>query len=200
MNYIKNGLKVLVGYCISLIVFGVFIYVFLSLAKDNTNTLLPYYSLLMFLLVFAIIYSDMKKLAEKEKKPQYDLEPHPMKGLLYGFIGFSPIILIEIISVVMVFENQFADRIKHLAVNTLMGPLYFIIKAGNESPMGYISASLIVPLIAFLGYLAGYYGVNITKLVKKSDKNKPAQAGFTKSPWNPTNKVSSAPIKKKKKT
>lgn len=199
MNYIKNGLKVLVGYCISLLVFAIFIYVFLSLAKDNTNKLLPYYSLLFFLMVFSIIYVDMKKLAEKEKKPQYDLHPYPLKGLIYGFIGFSPIILIELISVFIVFGDQFADHIKHLAINTLMGPLYFIIRAGSEKPMAYILASLVVPLIALLGYLAGYYGFNIFKYLKKEDKNKSSQATFKPSPWNPTNKVSPKPVKKRKK-
>ena len=42
-NYIRNSLKVLLGYCISLLVFVVFIYVFLSLAKDHTSQLLPFY-------------------------------------------------------------------------------------------------------------------------------------------------------------
>ena len=200
MSYIKNGLKVLFGYCISLLVFGIFIYVFLSLAKDNTNVLLPFYSLLFFLMAFAIVYTDMKKLAEKEKKPQYDLHPYPLKGLIYGLIGFAPVMLLEIISVFIVFGDQVADRVKHLAVNTLMGPLYFIIRAVGEHPIGYILASLAVPLIALLGYLAGYYGFNISKHLKKEDPGKTSQPTFKKSPWNPTNKATPAPVKKKKKS
>ena len=200
MNYVKNGLKVLFGYCISLLVFGIFIYVFLSLAKDNTNMLLPFYSLLFFLLAFPIIYTDMKKLAEKEKKPQYDLRPYPLKGLIYGLIGFSPIIFLEIVSAFIVFGDQVADRVKHLTVNTLMGPLYFIIRAASEQPIGYILASLAVPLIALLGYLAGYYDFSITKSLKKEKQSKDSQQVFKKSPWNPTNKASSTPVKKKKKS
>lgn len=200
MMNVKNGLKVLFGYCISLLVFGIFIYVFISLAKDNTGPLLPYYSLLFFLMAFSIIYTDMKKLAEKEKKPQYDLHPYPIKGLVYGLIGFAPIMLLEIISVFIVFEDQFAGRIKELAVNTLMGPLFFIIKAAGEHPIGYILASLTVPLIAMLGYLAGFYGFHITKAMKKEDPNKSSQPVFKKSPWNPTNKASATPVKKKKKS
>lgn len=200
MSYIKNGLKVLFGYCISLLVFGIFIYVFLSLAKESANMLLPFYSLLFFLMVFAILYTDMKKLAEKERKPQYDLHPYPVKGLIYGLIGFSPIALLEIISVFLVFGDQVADRIKHLAINTLMGPLYFIIRAASEEPIGYVLASLVVPLIALLGYLAGYYGFNITKYLKKENQDKASQPMFKKSPWNPTNKASTAPVKKKKKS
>jgi len=200
MNYIKNGLKVLFGYCISLLVFGIFIYVFISLAKDNMSMLLPFYSLLFFLMVFAIIYTDMKKLAEKEKKPQYDLHPYPLKGLIYGIIGFSPIILLEIVSVFLVFGDQMAERIKHLAINTLMGPLYFIIRLASGLPIGYILASLVVPLIALLGYLAGFYGFSITKHIKKDKQGSATQATFKKSPWNPTNKASSSPVKKKKKS
>ena len=200
MNYIKNGLKVLFGYCISLLVFGIFIYVFISLAKDNMSMLLPFYSLLFFLMVFAIIYTDMKKLAEKEKKPQYDLHPYPLKGLIYGIIGFSPIIVLEIVSVFLVFGDQVAERIKHLAINTLMGPLYFIIRLASEQPIGYILASLTVPLIALLGYLAGFYGFSITKHIKKEKQSNASQAAFKKSPWNPTNKASSSPVRKKKKS
>ena len=199
-NYIRNSLKVLLGYCISLLVFVVFIYVFLSLAKDHTSQLLPFYSLLLFLMAFAVVYSDMKRLAEKEKKPQYDLHPYPLKGLIYGLIGFLPIALLEIISVFLVFGDQFADRIKHLAVNTLMGPLYFIIRAGGETPTGYIIATLVMPIVAMLGYLAGHYGFTLSSYFKKADKNKSATPSFKKSPWNPTNRVSSAPVKKKKKT
>lgn len=200
MNYIKNGLKVLFGYCISLLIFVILIYFFFRLAKDSANQLLPFYSFLLFLMAFAIIYTDMKKLAEKEKRPQYDLHPFRLKGLIYGLMGFSPIILLEIISVFIVFGDPIADRIKHLAVNSLMGPLYFIIRAAGEKPIGYIMASAIIPVIAMLGYLAGFYGFIISKYFKKSDKNKPVRPSFTKSPWNPTNKVSSMPVKKKKRT
>jgi hypothetical protein len=198
-DYIKNGFKVFVGYGITLIVFGVFIYVFLSLAKNNSGQLLPYYSLLMFLMAFAIIYSDMRRLAEKEKKPQYDLHPYPLKGFVYGILGFSPIALLEIISIFLVFESQFANRIRELAVNTLMGPLFFIVKAFNEKPLGYILASLAIPIIAMFGYLAGLYGFSFSKYLKKSKKAQVDKQTFSKSPWNPTNKVSQAPVKKKKK-
>lgn len=198
-NYIKNGLKVLVGYSIVLIFFGIFIYVFIILAKNKSGQLLPYYSLLLFLMMFAIIYSDMKRLADKEKKPQNDLHPYPLKGLVYGIIGFSPIALLELVSIFLVFESQLANRIRELAVNSLMGPLFFIIKAFSERPEGYILASLAVPVIAMFGYLAGLYGFSFGKYLKKSDKNKIEKPAFTKSPWNPTNKVSSTPVKKKKK-
>ncbi len=198
-DHIRNGLKVFFNYCISTLVFVIFIYVFFALAKDNSNRLLPYYSLLFFLMAFGLIYSEMKKLAEKEKKPQYDLHPYPFKGLVYGLLGFLPIAAVEIISVFLVFGDQLADRIKHLAVNTLMGPLYFIIRIAGERLIGYILASLIVPVLAMLGYLSGYYGFSWTRYFKKEDKNKAFRPAFTKSPWNPTNRVSPAPVKKKKK-
>ncbi|NJD01128.1 MAG: hypothetical protein FIA99_00665 [Ruminiclostridium sp.] len=200
MKHIKNGLKVLFDYGISLLVFGIFIFVFLSLAKDNMNKLLPFYSLLFFLMAFSIIYTDMKKLAETEKKPQYNLNPYPVKGLIYGLIGFSPIVILEIVSVFIVFSDQLAERFKHLTINTLMGPLYFIIRGAGEQPIGYILASLTVPFIALLGYLAGYYGFNITKYFKKEEQSKTTQKAFKKSPWNPTNKATSTPVKKKKKS
>ena len=199
MNYIKNSFKVLFGYLVSLLVFAIFIYVFISLAKDNISMLLPYYSLLFFFMAFAIVYTDMKKLAEKEKKPQYNFDPYPLKGLVYGFIGFLPVILIVVVSFFVTFGNQFADHLKHLAINTLMGPLFFIIRIASEAPLGYIAACLVIPVIAMLGYLAGFYGFNVTGYLKKKDNSKTAQPTFRKSPWNPTNKSAPAPVKKKKK-
>lgn len=198
-GYIKNGLKVLVGYGITLLIFGIFIYVFLSLAKDNVAKLLPLYSLFLFLLGFAIVYSDMKRLAEKEKKPQYDLNPYPLKGLVYGLVGFAPVALLELVSVFLVFENQFAARIEEIALNTLMGPLFFIIKAFDESFIGYAIATIVFPIISMLGYLAGIYGFSIKKYTKKGEKALSDKQVFTKSPWNPTNRVSQAPVKRKKK-
>lgn len=191
-NYIRNGAKILFNYFMALVVFLIFIYVFISITKDNFGKYLPLYSILIFLLMFLIVYSDMKIIAVKEKKPQNEMNPYPLKGLVYGLIGAVPIALITGIVSVISFGNQY-DRIKHLAINSLLGPMFFLVKWLNESPAGYAAGILLLPLTAMLGYLAGYYGINIMSKLKK--KKAVAEKGFTKSPWNPSN----VPVKKGKK-
>lgn len=189
-DWIKGGVKVLVGYAIGLLIFVVFIYVFLSITGTSFNAWLPLYSILLFLLTFAIIYSDMKKLAIKEKKPQYELHPFPLKGLVYGLIGFFPIALLETVFALIRFGTEFAERVKHIGINTMMGPLYFIIRFAGESVPGYIAATLVIPVVAMFGYLAGYYGFELGKHFKKTPP--PVQKEFKKSPWNPTTKATGA--------
>ena len=195
-EYIKNGSKVLFDYVTSLILFVVFLYVFMSLAKDNFGVLLPYYSLLLFLFAFFVIYNDMKRLALKEKKPQYELHPYPLKGLVYGLLGIVPIALPVAVAALIPLGNEASERIKELAINTFLGPVFFMAKWFDESVLGYIAAILLIPLISTLGYLAGYYGIEIMGKLKK--KKALPEKGFAKSPWNPSNIPDKASAKKKK--
>ena len=189
-NYIKNSSKILFNYAMALIVFLIFIYVFISVAKENFGTLLPLYSILIFLFLFFIVYSETKNLAVKEKRPQNEMNPYPLKGLVYGLIATIPVAAIVGVAALVHFADQYAERIKHLVINSLLGPMYFVIRFLNESVAGYIAGMLLLPLVAMLGYLAGYYGINIMDRFKK--KKVITEKGFTKSPWNPSN----APAKK----
>jgi len=191
MNYIKGGLKVLVGYLISLLIFVIFLYMFLSISKDNFYKWLPVYSFVLFLLMFAILYSDIKKLAVKEKRPQYGLKPYPLKGLVLGLIGFSPVIVLELVYPLISFDSDTLNKIKELVINTIMGPLYFAVRLAGGTTLAYAAASLIVPVIAMLAYLAGYHGVQPGKMFKRKQPQ-PSEKTFQKSPWNPS-------VKEKKK-
>jgi hypothetical protein len=55
--YIKSALKVLFDYSIAVLIFAFFVYTFFKF--------LVVYSIVIFLLMFAILYSDMHKLAQK---------------------------------------------------------------------------------------------------------------------------------------
>lgn len=197
-SYIRNGARVLYNYALALILFIVFVYVFITITGNNFGKLLPLYSFIIFIFTFFIIYSEMKRLAQKEKKPQNGLNPYPLKGLVYGLAGFLPIAVLEVVSVFISFGSEFENHLKHVVINAFMGPLFFIIKFFGEKPLGYIIATLIIPVVAMLGYMAGYYGVDIIKRIKKKEK-KPEARGFEKSPWNPSSKAGSAGSKKKKK-
>lgn len=196
-NYIKNSAKILYNYAIVLIVFVIFIYVVMSITKDNFWRWLPLYSFTLFLFAFFIIYSDMKSLAMKEKKPQYDLDPYPFKGLVYGLIGVIPIVLVVAVASLIHLENETAEHIKHVAIKTFLGPLYFFIKWINNAPIGYIISILLLPVMSMLGYLAGFYNINITNKLKK--KKVVQEKAFTRSPWNPSNVSGKSSANKKKK-
>ncbi len=197
-QYIKTGGKILYDYAMSLIIFVVFLYPFIGLAKENLYTWLPLYCIIVFIFTFLLIYTDMKALAVKEKKPQYELSPYPLKGLVYGLFAIIPVVLVTGVLSLLRFDNSAADRLRHLAINTLLGPVYFIIGWMKESFIGYAAAILVIPILAMLGYLAGYFGINILKTVFKK-KNVAQEKGFTKSPWNPTVGRKNT-VKKKKKS
>ncbi len=196
---IKGGAKILYDYAMVLILFIVFLYPFIGIAGENFITWLPLYSILLFLFMFFLIYNDMKTLAKKEVKPQYELNPYPLKGLVYGLLSIIPISIIAFVLSQLRFEDRVVDRLRELAIDGLLGPVYFIIAWMNNSIIGYILAILVIPVLAMLGYLAGYYGIEImSKIFKK--KTVVQEKAFTKSPWNPTvNQKSSGRKKKKKK-
>ena len=168
-NYIKSGLRVFVDYVISLVVFVIFLYMFLAITKDNYSKWIPLYSFLNFLLLYAMLYSDLRKLAVKEKRPQYNLNPYPVKGLVLGLIGFLPLIVIQLIYPLIVFNDPVANRIKELVLKTLMGPVYFMVRLAGGTTVGYVVASLLVPLVSMFAYMAGFYGFQFRK-----PKTKPA--------------------------
>lgn len=196
-QYIKTGGKILYDYAMSLIIFIIFLYPFIGLVKDNIYTWLPLYCIIVFLFTSIIIYTDMKALAIKEKKPQYELNPYPLKGLIYGLFAIIPVVLVTGVLSLLHFDDSTMDRLRHLVINTLLGPMYFIVGWMKESFLGYAAAILVIPVLAMLGYLAGYFGIHIIKTVFKK-KEVVQDKGFTKSPWNPTSGQKN-PVKKKKK-
>ncbi len=173
-NIIKSSLKVLADYFVSLVIFVIFLYTFFVITKENYSRWIPLYSGINFVLMTSIMYTDLKKLAVKEKRPQYNLNPHPLKGLVLGIIGFLPVIALEIVYAFLNFNDEFKNRIAELALKTLLGPVYVFVRIAGGTTAGYVLASLAVPVVAMLGYMAGYYGFEFrkNKLPQKSAKNK----------------------------
>jgi hypothetical protein len=163
-NYLKGSLKVLINYSISLLLFALF---FITLYKY-----LFVYSIVIFVLMFAISYSDMGRLAIKEKRPQYGIPNYPLKGLVYGIAGFLPVILLVIIIPLIPLHvaGLDAERLKHVAVNTVLSPLYWLLKLGGESRAAYISSCFVVPVISMLGYFAGHQEFELRKFFGMNKK------------------------------
>ena len=196
-QYIKSGAKILYNYTMTLILFAVFLYPFMTLSGKYFNSLLPVYSIALFIFIAFLTYTDMKELAIMEKKPQYELDPKPWKGLVMGLIAIVPLAVVEMVLASLRFGNDTAERIRHLIINGFVGPMYFIVRLFNESIVGYIAAILLLPAVAGLGYLLGYHGINIMKKLRK--KEQVQTKAFTKSPWNPTLNENKPKKKKKKK-
>lgn len=169
INYLKSALKVLGDYFIIMLIFVFFSYPFFKHLRG--------YSFVVFILMFLLIYSDMNKLGIKEKRPQYDLKPYPLKGLVLGLIGFLPLILLVLVSPLINIQTSVVNfaNLKHLALNALLGPLFFLIKLGNEAFSAYILSSLVVPVIAMLGYLSGYYGFEASAFFRRFKKVNPSK-------------------------
>lgn len=169
-NLLKDSLKVISSYIMALVVFVIFLVAVISLTRDNFYFWLPIYSFVIFLLLFSMLYSDLKRLAIRDKRPQYNLKPYPLKGLVLGIIGFTPVMLMELAYPLINFRDPIIERIGHAALNTLMGPLYFIIRMGKSTTGAYIVASLAVPVVSMLSYMVGYYGIDIKSYFKKKSE------------------------------
>jgi hypothetical protein len=169
-NIYTSSLKVLVDYSIALILFIVFLMIPIGLAKEHFYRWLPIYAFVIFLLMFILIFSDMKKIAQKEKRPQYNIKAFPFKGLIIGFFGVLPIAIIEMLYPFILFDSAVLSRLKHVILNVLLGPVYSFISIGKGSLTGYICATAIVPVIAMLGYLAGFYSFDANIFLKKFSK------------------------------
>ena len=66
-RFIKTSARVLYNYIVSLILYLVFIFLYISIAKDMYIEYVHYYGLIFFAIAFLLIYSEMNKIAAKEK-------------------------------------------------------------------------------------------------------------------------------------
>ena len=78
----KQARKVAFDYLVFLIVYVAFLPLIISLAKDNIDTWAVIYSLIVGMLMFLVMWTDIYEMARKEKKPMYKLDPSPHKGFV----------------------------------------------------------------------------------------------------------------------
>ncbi len=197
MNSVKKAAGIFGNYIIILIIYIVFLYTFISITGEKFVEWLPLYSFLMFLLLFYLIYNDMKTHAVKETRPQYNLNPHPLKGLIIGLFAAVPIAVLEIVYLTVVLGSEVANYLKKLIFYVVIGPLYFIIGLFGETLFTYLAVFLLIPVIAMLGYLAGYYKFSLRRLLGKEKSKEIYEHKFPLSPWNPNAKVEEKKQKKK---
>lgn len=182
-KFIKTSMEILTAYLSILLIFILFLYVFISFTKDAYSKWIPLYSFIHFLLLYILIYPGMKKTAQKEKKYQNETPKYPLKGLVYGFMGFLPFIIISLLYVFYVLAFGYLRPLE-VAYKTLIGPVYWVVRLFGLTIPAYVISLLVVPIIAGAGYVFGYYDIDVLKILgkKQPEQTKP----FKKSPWNPS--------------
>jgi len=174
-SQIKRALRVTGDYFISLILFGVFSSIVFSIAKENIERGIYIFSIIIFLILFSMVYTNMSSIAFKEKRPQYNINPSPYKGFFYGLVGTIPIFLIQLLYYLVdlvVFIPEDLLTLKRRVLQAFTGPFYWLAKMISNETWAYHAVLLIIPVIAGLGYLAGHYEFYIMKKLKIFNKLK----------------------------
>lgn len=198
--FLRKALKTSIDYLVVLLIFLVFLYTFVAITGGKFTGWFPVYSIVNFIILFFILYSDYKQLAAKEKKPQYGLKSYPIKGLYLGIVGFIPMVVVFFILLMINIQDEALAKLMNLFADGVLGPVYFIVQAGGGTVVAYAAAILAVPAIVTLGYLAGYYDFSIRGgLGKKKETVSKVDKAFEPSPWNPTVTATEKTKKKKRK-
>ncbi len=170
-SQIRRGLKITTDYSITLVIFVIFLSIVFNVAKNNLETGVFIFSILIFLILFSMLYTNMSDVAFKEKRPQYGLNPSPYKGFLYGLIGMLPILVLQLLNYVIPYEEKLLTLQRRI-LQGLTGPLYWLASLISEEPWAYHLVLLVIPMIAGLGYLAGHHEFFITRKLKIFNKKK----------------------------
>jgi len=170
-SQIKRGLRITVDYVVALVIFGVFSSIIFSLFKNNIETGILIFSVLVFLIMAAMMYTDMRDTAFREKRPQYNINPPPYKGFMYGVIGTLPVLLIQLVYYLVSVPEEL-QIFKRRVLQAFTSPLYWLARILSHDEWAYHAVLVIIPGIAGLGYLAGFYNFYILKKLKIFEKLK----------------------------
>ena len=165
-TFIKRSLKTAISYGAGVFLFTFFVIAPISM-ETNRSTWIAVYSLIFFIFTMIYLYKQMWKAGDSEKREAFGQPVSPLKGLLYGFAGFSPFLLLEILYFIIypVVTGTLAGNIFHAVFRCAFGPVFFIIKYLGYTWYSYLLASVVVPLMAFAGFSAGLKGTGIKDVI-----------------------------------
>ena len=134
--------------------------------ENNRHTWIAVYSFVFFVFTCIFLYKQMKKEGELKTR-ENNKKPKWYMGLIYGFVGFAPLLVFEIVyfAIYPGMEVSLAANIFHAVFRCGFGPMYFMIRLLGYTWYSYLLASVIIPLIAFLGFLSGIGGVGIKSFI-----------------------------------
>jgi len=181
ISQLLRGLKVTANYMTALILFVVFTMPIITLSSDSgLQNAMTAFSFLVFLFLFYIVYVDMRVMAFKEKRPQYNITPPPYKGVFYGIIGMIPLVLFQAVLLLLKFPEDL-QVLKRKLYQGFAGPLYWLSRLLGDDPAHYVVSFAILIVIAGLGYYAGYKEFYIVSFIRQKlgikPKQKPGRAG-----------------------
>lgn len=172
ISQLLRGLKVTTSYLTALLLFLIFIMPILTIAQDGLEGTVTIFSFSVFLIMFYIIYTDMHNIAFKEKRPQYNINPPPYKGVLYGFIGIVPLVLIQSVLLIIKFPEDMLTFKKRL-YQAFGGPLYWLSRLLGDAPVSYLITFAALIVIAGFGYYAGYKDFYLVRAIREKLGIKP---------------------------
>ena len=139
---------------------------------NHRNTWIAVYSFVFFIFTCIFLYKQMWKEGELETRENDNEKPKWYRGLIYAVVGFAPFLVFEIIyfAIYPGMETSLAANIIHAVFRCGFGPMYFMIRLLGYTWYSYLLASVIIPLIAFLGFLSGSGGVGIKSFISAKRK------------------------------
>jgi hypothetical protein len=167
----KGSLNVLGVYLTSVFLFTFFLIAPINM--KNTYLWITIYSIIFFAFLLSFMYKRLRETGYKENRQGEEAEPHPLKGLIYGIMGFLPLMAFEMLYFIIYNpqSDSFWMKIFHIAFRCLFGPLYFIIRGLDYTWFAYIAATMAVPLIAAVSYMAGHYDFALKNVKDKLDSD-----------------------------
>jgi len=163
MTLFKGSFRALASYSAGVFLFTFFLIAPLSM-ENNRSTWISVYSMVFFVFTIIFLYQQMRKTGEFESNHSEE-KTTPFKGLLYGFLGFSPFLLLELIYFIVFpqIARGTAASVLHAIFRCGFGPMYFIIRFLGYSWYAHVLASIVIPITAFLGYAAGFSGKELNR-------------------------------------
>ncbi len=165
-SQIKRGFKVTINYLMVLVVFAIFAMPIVGIADANISAIMPFVSFLLFLFLFFSVYVEMRNIAFKEKRPHYQINPSPFKGLLYGFIGSLPLAAVQGVFMLLQVPEDYTVLVRRL-YQGFSGPLYWFAKLLGNDPVHYLLSLILVIVISGLGYFAGHKEFYLVAFIRK---------------------------------
>jgi len=169
--FLKRSLKTTFSYGAGVFLFTFFLIAPISM-ENNRNTWIAVYSFVFFIFTCIFLYKQMWKEGERETRENGNKKPKWHKGLQYAIVGFSPFLVLEIIyfAIYPGVEATFGTNILHAVFRCGFGPMYFMIRLLGYTWYSYLLASIIIPFIAFWGFLLGIGGTGIKSFISAKRK------------------------------
>lgn len=169
---IKRGLKISYDYIICFFIFLALSTPIITFTSEKTANYIRIVSFVVFIILVCMIYVNTRNFGIKENRPQYDINPKPYKGLLYGVIGTLPLIVVQLIIIALKLPEG-TETFHRRLYQGFSGPFYWLACLLGNKTIHYVLSFLVLIIISFLGYYAGHKEFYITEVIRVKLGKKP---------------------------